>query len=1330
MRLPETLFLPLLLAAPVLAVSQLSIVGEGSASVAGLYEQLGAVYPATQLFRNKYTLFPYESTNSEEAASAVTAGTVDWGATDLPLTTGQVASGSRLVPVFFGGVTIIYNIPELYGSPYPLNLTRQALVGLFNGTVGSWASPLVLGANPYLASRTANASSLARPPYVVVRNDTGSGQTYTLTAALSSMSTAWNSTLGTFANGSRFPAASAAVPYDEIGLEVWSADYSLSYAELATARQYKLPTAALENRAGIFVLPGDASYSAAGAAFAPAAGAADADNLFVSLADAPGTASYPATSVSYVVLRKGNPADCAEAYELIRYIWWISQSEEANAIAKLQGFVVAKELDDRAEEVLSRFRCASGMNILEAVRSDISNEQGGDTKGLVFLISVCIMGGLVAGLAAVMGYLYWKKERERKARLAAGETEEVRVPDTVREKTQAELDGTVNKEAVEAWEGSPPADAKPSENGHAVDGAATKAPADGGAKPNGQEVIASPYSRTTLFRTATGAVHAVVGPAVHVAELWRPTFGSGDSQPDSWWSWFSCAGKEKDREPASKAEKAVAAGDEDDDAAPRRIAEPLALRAPWHRSFPVHVCYALIKIIVDVFTIALNWRGYTTLPPGLLLASVYAALCAIGSAFVCINTLATLMGLAYHKRNRVELDSKVVRHRRRASVDQMAYIQSEIRRLQLVVLREMVTKASMLLREIPLIIVTIVIIDQTIFSQIIVVLGLAANCISLGFKIHSVGDAAKHTGAYMDLRDCLAVLERPQGASPAVTSLGKLAIGGAKPEFSVHSVAGKGGSAVRDALMTLQGSEGEQAVVKADAEAAAEAPQAGEPALLALPFETLSKVVAFMGPSRKAPLSTPSELLRTCRKLARLADDPTTRAQFLVATYGITNVLDGAGRWISLLTREVLGILLRRVGTAPRYQLQRLYQSLTNRFFGFEANTTNTVEVTRFTVLGHVATAIASAIASPWSYPTVVSEKLDRTCPLDVAVGGSQGPRAAMMRMILDALRAEGWLNTRAGHDSLKRCRQFCYEMSLAEALAIIGEYSANKDLLAALERQDVQESERLFSQGLKVEREDILRLLQNPDIMASHELMIKRCPMTLLTAKAALKHLAGASPRMRDRLLAQLLIEQDELRNGPDGQAWVASFFEDERLANLHFLARTFLPEAAAGVQVFPAVLSYDVAVAIKGKQYDVAKALLEMGAPRLQASDLARAMKDRQGTGMVLAALTTCDSYLRHDLTVVLQSAIANRRVQVYNLLLALDRATHPLISPEIMRIPIKSNVGADQSDLFRKCLEVAQREPKIANAWGQTRKMAHKKGGAFEDPFRAYLARYGKH
>ncbi len=98
---------------------------------------------------------------------------------------------------------------------------------------------------------------------------------------------------------------------------------------------------------------------------------------------------------------------------------------------------------------------------------------------------------------------------------------------------------------------------------------------------------------------------------------------------------------------------------------------------------------------MDLVAVLLNWTGFLTLPEGLLLAGVYAALCVVGSIFFVFNMLAAIAGLLYHKKNKVELEASMIRNRRRVSIDQLAYIKNELRRLQIICVREIVYRVSL-----------------------------------------------------------------------------------------------------------------------------------------------------------------------------------------------------------------------------------------------------------------------------------------------------------------------------------------------------------------------------------------------------------------------------------------------------------------------------------------------------------------------------------------------------------------------------------------------------------------------------------------------------------
>lgn len=727
----------------------------------------------------------------------VLTGDNAWGGTDLPLTANQSQLGLRIFPTMIGGTVIVYNLPPLYASKYALNLTQEAIVGILNGTVRAWSDPIILNVNPALVAVTNGTTILDRRPVIVVRDDYGSGQTYTVTSALSSFSPAWNASYGAFSGVDGWPLVDVTQSFDRIPFEVLVTDFSISYTDIHTAWVFQLPIAAIQNKAGFFVVPTNLTLGSAAADFAQQANAADINDAYVSMVDGPSNFSYPITSATYAIVRNGNPADCNYAYELVRYMWWIiavpaTGISESARIARIFGFIGVAEFRNPplnvyaklSETVLNTLRCNNGLQLLDTVKRDLDSETV-NTQGRILIISVAVMAGIV-GVLALSLCLWWRRtEATRAKKVQSGQRELVTVPKEHREVTQRELNATINRAVLEkkktktlesttveataaaavatmgydsSWDSSTAKDVStpilddvvvkttspapdiglpsatsttvssqpmelldnspqsPMSAPAAVEGSTqiyedlpapkptprpikkqqTSAPAriltNSGTGPRVPPPVRSGTSyQTTLIRSSTGTLRAVVGP-VQYSEI--AVHGSGSRAAGNRTATATTISQQDI--PGTMARASTLMSTQSSTAtAERRVAVPITVKPRWQRSFVLHITWVIVRTGMDLVATLLNWIGFLTLPDGLLLSGVYAALCVVGSCFFVFNMLAAIGGLLYHKKNKVELETTAMRGRRRVSIDQMAYVKSELRRLQIICVREIVYRVSL-----------------------------------------------------------------------------------------------------------------------------------------------------------------------------------------------------------------------------------------------------------------------------------------------------------------------------------------------------------------------------------------------------------------------------------------------------------------------------------------------------------------------------------------------------------------------------------------------------------------------------------------------------------
>ncbi|MGB0561207.1 MAG: phosphate ABC transporter substrate-binding protein PstS [Spirulinaceae cyanobacterium] len=196
----------------------------------------------------------YQPVGSAAGIQQFLAGTVDFGASEVPLTDAEIASierGAVFIPSAAGSVAVVYNLP---GIPSGLQLSREVLPEIFLGQITQWNDPAIAALNPDLA--------LPDLPITVIHRSDGSGTTAAFTAHLSAISPAWQSQVGAGLNVA-WPAGTGIKDNAGISAQVQQGEGVIGYVEYAFAKQLELTTAAIENQAGDFTLPTEAATATA-----------------------------------------------------------------------------------------------------------------------------------------------------------------------------------------------------------------------------------------------------------------------------------------------------------------------------------------------------------------------------------------------------------------------------------------------------------------------------------------------------------------------------------------------------------------------------------------------------------------------------------------------------------------------------------------------------------------------------------------------------------------------------------------------------------------------------------------------------------------------------------------------------------------------------------------------------------------------------------------------------------------------------------------------------------------------------------------------------------
>lgn len=261
----------------------------------------------------------YQSIGSGGGIRQFTEKTVDFGATDAPLTEAQRAalSGPAVhIPETIGSVVAAYNV---IGVPDKgLKLTGPVLADIFLGKITSWDDDAIKALNPGLPLPTKDI--------IVVHRSDGSGTTFVWTDYLSKVSQEWADSVGK-GTAVPWPTGIAGPGNEGVANAIRGTPYTIGYIELAYALTTGMDYAFIQNKEANFIEPSLESTRAAVAASAPTLPAGDASWTTVSMTDAPGADSYPIASFSYLLVYKEmseNPQTntIEKARALVEFIDW------------------------------------------------------------------------------------------------------------------------------------------------------------------------------------------------------------------------------------------------------------------------------------------------------------------------------------------------------------------------------------------------------------------------------------------------------------------------------------------------------------------------------------------------------------------------------------------------------------------------------------------------------------------------------------------------------------------------------------------------------------------------------------------------------------------------------------------------------------------------------------------------------------------------------------------------------------------------------------------------------------------------------------------------
>jgi phosphate transport system substrate-binding protein len=276
----------------------------------------------------------YQSIGSGGGIRQLQAGTVDFGASDGPMSDEQLAQSKFKIlhfPTVLGADVPSYNIAGVSGE---LNFTQKALAGIFLGTITKWNDPELTKANPGV--------NLPSADIVVVHRSDGSGTTYIWTDFLAKVSDEWKNKVGK-GTSVNWPVGLGGKGNEGVAGLVKQTPNAIGYIELVYAAQNSIAFGKVQNAAGKFIKADLASVTAA------AAGAAKnmPDDFRVSITNAPGATSYPIASFTWLLI-PAHIEDAAKRDTIQGFLkWMLTEGQKYNeglTYSQLPKAVVEKEL--------------------------------------------------------------------------------------------------------------------------------------------------------------------------------------------------------------------------------------------------------------------------------------------------------------------------------------------------------------------------------------------------------------------------------------------------------------------------------------------------------------------------------------------------------------------------------------------------------------------------------------------------------------------------------------------------------------------------------------------------------------------------------------------------------------------------------------------------------------------------------------------------------------------------------------------------------------------------------------------------------------------------
>ncbi len=286
---------------PVLVSAQ-DVTGAGATFPAPIYAKWADAY-------NKATgvRINYQSVGSGAGIKQIKSKTVDFGASDMPLTDEDLAKDGLIqFPTVIGGVVPVVNIAGI--TPGQIKLTGAALGDIFLGKITKWNDAALTALNPGVPLPAADIA--------VVRRADGSGTSFIFTNYLSKVNAEWKAKVGE-GTAVNWPIGAGGKGNEGVAAFVQRLPNSIGYLEYAYVKQNKMTYTLLKNKDGQFVKPSDDAFKAA------AAGADWTKTFYQVTTDQPGKEAWPISNPTYILMHKAQdkPANASNALKFFEWAY-------------------------------------------------------------------------------------------------------------------------------------------------------------------------------------------------------------------------------------------------------------------------------------------------------------------------------------------------------------------------------------------------------------------------------------------------------------------------------------------------------------------------------------------------------------------------------------------------------------------------------------------------------------------------------------------------------------------------------------------------------------------------------------------------------------------------------------------------------------------------------------------------------------------------------------------------------------------------------------------------------------------------------------------------